>query len=123
MSAPGYGPGAFVGADYFQGASIRADWPDWTARRDEGLIHAALGLASEAGEIAGLIQKWQGQGHPLDRDAIIDEAGDALWFMAKLLRMINCPLSEAMDRNVAKLAARYPDGWDPDASMNREYGA
>ena len=112
-------PSRFLGADLFQGESIRTDWPDWTSRRDDGLIHAALGLASEAGEIAGIVQKWQGQGHELDRDKLIREAGDALWFIAKLLRMVDCPMSEAMRREIDKLAIRYPDGWSPEASMAR----
>lgn len=112
-------PSRFIGADFFQGESIRTDWPDWSSRRDEGIIHAALGLASEAGEVAGLVQKWQGQGHPLDRAAVLDELGDALWFAAKLARMLDTPLSHIMLANVAKLEARYPNGWDTDRSMHR----
>lgn len=112
-------PWRFAGADLFQVESIRTDWPDWPARIDDGIIHAALGLASEAGEIAGLVQKWQGQGHPLDREAILGELGDALWFAAKLARMFNARLSDVMLANVDKLAARYPEGWDAKRSMNR----
>lgn len=111
--------GRFMDADAFQGESIRTDWPDWTSRRVDGVIHAALGLASEAGEIAGLVQKWQGQGHDLDADAILDELGDALWFAAKLARVLDAPLSHVMARNVEKLAVRYPDGWDPVRSRDR----
>ena len=113
-------PGRFIGADLFQGESIRTDWPDWTHRRDDGVIHAALGLASEAGEIAGLVQKWQGQGHRLREDAIIEELGDLLWFAAKMARMFDVPLSHVMAQNVAKLAARYPDGWDAERSRERQ---
>lgn len=109
----------FHGADLYQGESIRTDWPDWRARRDDGVIHAALGLASEAGEIAGVVQKWVGQGHGLDRDAIIDELGDALWFAAKLARMLDVPLSRVMLANVAKLEARYPDGFEAERSVRR----
>lgn len=112
-------PGRFIGADLFQGESIRTDWPDWTSRKDDGVIHAALGLASEAGEIAGLVQKWQGQGHALDRARIIEELGDALWFAAKLARVLDVPLSHVMARNVAKLAERYPNGWDAERSRER----
>mgnify|MGYP002738054118 CR=1 FL=1 len=108
--------GRFLGADLYQGESIRTDWPDWKARKSDGVIHATLGLAAEAGEIAGLVQKWQGQGHDLDRDYIIDELGDALWFAAKLARVLDVPLSHVMERNVAKLAERYPDGWDAERS-------
>ena len=112
-------PGRFIGADLFQGESIRTDWPDWPSRKDDGVIHAALGLASEAGEIAGLVQKWQGQGHCLDADAIREELGDALWFAAKLARCLDTPLSHVMEDNVAKLDARYPSGWDPARSRDR----
>lgn len=119
MTAPDRDPWRFHGADIYQGESIRTDWPDWRARREDGIVHAALGLASEAGELAGLVQKWQGQGHPLDADRVIDEAGDALWFLCKLLRMLDVPLSRVMLANVAKLDARFPAGFDPDRSINR----
>jgi len=112
-------PARYADADKYQAQSIRTDWPDWTSRKGDGVIHAALGLASEAGEIAGVVQKWQGQGHDLDRDAIIEEAGDALWFLAKLCRMLDVPLSHVMAHNVAKLAERYPDGWDAERSRGR----
>lgn len=110
----------FAAADLFQGESIRTDWPDWPARRDDGVIHAALGLASEAGEIAGIVQKWQGQGHALDREALLDELGDVLWFAAKLARMLDVPLSRVMLANVAKLERRYPHGFDADRSVRRD---
>lgn len=112
-------PADFMDADTFQGLSIRTDWPDWNSRRDEGVIHAALGLASEAGEVAGLVQKWQGQGHELDRAQVIAECGDALWFVAKLARCLDIPLSHIMAANVSKLATRYPDGWSAELSMRR----
>lgn len=119
MTAPCSDPWRFQGADLFQGESIRTDWPDWRARRDDGIIHAALGLAAEAGEIAGIVQKWQGQGHDLDSAALVDELGDVLWFAAKLARMLDVPLSRVMLANVDKLAARYPGGFDADRSINR----
>lgn len=44
---------------------------------------------------------------------------DVLWFVAKLARCMDIPLSEVMAANVAKLAARYPDGWSAELSMRR----
>lgn len=113
-------PAFFMDADVYQGLSIRTDWPDWTARKDEGVIHAALMLASEAGEVAGIVQKWHGQGHMLGGREIQEELGDCLWAICKLARCLDIPLSRIMAANVAKLDARYPDGFDAARSINRE---
>jgi NTP pyrophosphatase (non-canonical NTP hydrolase) len=112
-------PQRYADADTFQLDSTRTDWLDWRDTPERGVIHAALGLAAEAGELAGIVQKWQGQGHDLDTNAIIVELGDALWFAAKLARVLDVPLSVVMARNVAKLAERYPNGWDAERSRNR----
>lgn len=41
-----------------------------------------LGLCGEAGEVADIVKKHLGHGHPLDRDKLIEELGDLLWYCA-----------------------------------------
>jgi NTP pyrophosphatase (non-canonical NTP hydrolase) len=43
-----------------------------------------LGLVGEAGEVADLIKKIKGHGHPPDRERLIKELGDVLWYVAVL---------------------------------------
>ena len=45
-------------------------------------LDAAAGLAEEAGEVLAHARKHVLQGRQLDRDAVIDELGDALWCLA-----------------------------------------
>jgi NTP pyrophosphatase (non-canonical NTP hydrolase) len=45
----------------------------------QALAVAGLGIAGEAGEVADLIKKEIGHGHPVDRQKILGELGDVLW--------------------------------------------
>ncbi len=109
----------YEGANEYTADTARTDWPDVADRKRDALLHAGLGLASEAGEIAGLLQKWVGQGHSLDEARMMLELGDALWFIAKLCRALGVSMADVMALNTMKLAERYPDGWDPERSINR----
>ena len=81
-------------------------------------MHALHGMASEVGEIHGIFQK-QYQGHNVDRDALIDEMGDLMWFVAELSDVIGITLEEVCERNIEKLKKRYPEGFSEDRSVNR----
>jgi NTP pyrophosphatase (non-canonical NTP hydrolase) len=48
------------------------------------LVWNALGLTGEAGEVADLIKKAVFHRHPFDREALIKELGDVLWYVAAL---------------------------------------
>jgi NTP pyrophosphatase (non-canonical NTP hydrolase) len=80
---------------------------------------AGLGLAGEAGEVADLLKKHLGHGHPLDIDKLRGELGDVLWYIAALCSLYNITLDSVAAANVAKLRARYPDGFSHEASRTR----
>jgi NTP pyrophosphatase (non-canonical NTP hydrolase) len=77
------------------------------------LLDAAAGLSEEAGEVLALARKHVLQGKTLDRDAMIDELGDALWCLAIAAKTVGVSLSGVAARNEAKLRARHPDGFRP----------
>ena len=84
------------------------------------LIHGALKLAGEAGEVADIVGKWYGQMHDLDRDDLINELGDVLWHLAEICTALQVELGHVAYRNLRKLAARYPgEGFDASRSLNR----
>jgi NTP pyrophosphatase (non-canonical NTP hydrolase) len=78
---------------------------------DERLLDAAAGLAEEAGEVLGFVRKHAFQSRALDRDALRQELGDALWNVAVAARSAGMTLEEVAGANIAKLRARYPDGY------------
>ena len=73
-------------------------------------IDKALGVAGEAGEFADKIKKImrdkKGIFSDEDRDAIIKELGDVLWYVAVTSLYLGVPLSELAEKNVAKLQSR-----------------
>lgn len=86
------------------------------------ILNAALGVTGEAGEVADHAKKYAFHDHALDRDAVIKEMGDVLWYLALLADALETTLDEVAARNIAKLRARYPDGFDPSRSKLRAPG-
>jgi NTP pyrophosphatase (non-canonical NTP hydrolase) len=77
---------------------------------DQRLLDATAGLAEEAGEVLGHVRKHVMQGRALDRDAVVEELGDALWCLAIAAHSLGVPLSEVARVNEEKLRARHPPG-------------
>jgi hypothetical protein len=42
-----------------------------------------------------------------------------LWYVAALCSKLSMPMSEVMERNIAKLLQRYPDGYTSEGSKTR----
>lgn len=80
-----------------------------TNRRKVRLIHAFLGLFSELEEIAEPLRKHLIHDEPLDLTNMMEEGGDKLWYLAIYFDALGFQMSEAMRRNISKLAKRYPD--------------
>ncbi|HUQ45965.1 MAG TPA: nucleoside triphosphate pyrophosphohydrolase family protein [Gemmatimonadaceae bacterium] len=75
-------------------------------------LDAAAGLSEEAGEVLAHARKHVLQGRPLDRDAVIDELGDALWCLAIAAKTLGVTLSGVAQRNEEKLRERHPEGFE-----------
>ena len=84
------------------------------------LLNALMGLCGESGEAIDLMKKHLFQGHELDRDKLIKELGDVAWYLAEAATGLGVDLSEIMQRNLDKLHARYPQGFDTRRSQKRE---
>ena len=82
-------------------------------------IIAALGLAGEAGEFANLIKKMTAHGHPTPPEALADELGDVLWYLAEAASACGLSLNQIAQQNIDKLTARYPEGFSEERSRNR----
>ena len=84
------------------------------------LLNGVLGLAGEAGECADLVKKHCYQDARPIRDALIDELGDVLWYVAETSEALGVSLEEVAARNVEKLKKRYPEGFEAERSLHRE---
>jgi NTP pyrophosphatase (non-canonical NTP hydrolase) len=81
----------------------------------KALEYLALGLTSEAGEVAGKIKKLirdgeDKEGFELKKIAIAQEIGDVLWYCAMMAREVGVPLNTIMRENLEKLHSRKARG-------------
>lgn len=79
----------------------------------------ALGLAGEAGEVVELVKKHVGHGHALPPGKLEKELGDVLRYLSALATIAGLDLQSVAEANIAKLKARYPDGFSHEASKAR----
>lgn len=83
------------------------------------LMNALMGLCGESGEAIDIMKKHLYQGHALDREKLIKELGDIAWYLAEAATGLDINLSEVLQRNLDKLHARYPQGFDTQRSQHR----
>lgn len=84
---------------------------------------AASGLVAEGGEFMEIVKKLKFQGKPWtedNREHLIIELGDILWYAANACMALGVRMEEVIYRNTVKLATRYPDGeFSVERSENR----
>lgn len=75
---------------------------------NKDLIHGIIGLVGETGELADLLKKmFFYSTKTVNRDMIVDEVGDCLWYISLTLNAIGGTFEEAMEKNIAKLDLRH----------------
>ena len=84
-------------------------------------MHALHGMVGEIGEIHSIYQKGY-QGHYVDHEHLEKELGDLLWFIAEYCTASEWDLGDIMRKNIEKLKARYPEGFDSEYSLHRAEG-
>ena len=83
--------------------------------KEKALEYLALGLTSEAGEVAGKVKKLirdgeDKEGFELKKIAISHEIGDVLWYCAMMATEVGYTLEEIAEMNLKKLADRKERG-------------
>lgn len=71
------------------------------------LLHAALGIATEAGEILNAVKAHVIYGKDLDLENLVEEAGDSEFYWEALRKNQGFSRIRALEHNLAKLAKRY----------------
>lgn len=112
---------ASLTANDFQRAAMRtASGMNYDNAGENGLLlNGVMGLNGEAGECIDIMKKHIFQGHELDREHLIEELGDVAWYLAVCCEGLGVSLEEVMEKNIDKLKARYPEGFDKARSIHR----
>lgn len=97
--------------DAYQSAS-RSTWT--LVKTDHPIVYPTLGLANEAGEVAGKIKKIfrdkEGKIGDAEREALKQELGDVLWYFAQICTELGLSMSDVAEANLKKLASRQQRG-------------
>jgi len=83
------------------------------------LLHAAIGIAGEAGELLDAVRKHVFDGQPLDRENIIEELGDLCFYMEAAFQVLGVDRSYIEAMNQSKLSKRYEGGYTDKAAQDR----
>jgi len=75
------------------------------------LTHAALGLAGESGEFVDAVKKAAIYNRPLDKENLLEEMGDLLWYVALACESLGVSMADVAQQNIDKLKKRYPDAY------------
>lgn len=113
-----------MNADEYQKLAMRtAATPDLFNNNVDGsmddVLHALLGIGTEAGELQDMLKKHLMYGKAFDRTNLVEECGDLLWYIALALKTVNVTMSDCMERNIKKLQVRYPQKFTTENALNR----
>lgn len=100
--------------DYQVWTRTTAKYPKDPAEFEPSLPYLVMGLAGEAGEVANkykkIIRDKYGIMDDDDEIAIVDELGDVLWYIARIVDEIGYSFSDLIDVNYHKLESRMDRG-------------
>lgn len=83
------------------------------------VLHAAIGIAGEGGELLDAAKKHWAYNKPLDRANVIEELGDLEFYMTAMRQVLGISRQTVLDTNCAKLAVRYAAGYSDAAAIAR----
>lgn len=85
----------------------------------DDLMHAAIGIAGEAGELLDAVKKTWVYNKVLDRANVVEELGDLNFYMQHLQNLLQISDDEIVEANIAKLRKRYAEGYSDKAAQER----
>lgn len=75
----------------------------------DNILHMAVGLAGEAGELLDAVKKGWAYNKPLDFANMIEELGDALFYIQGMLNFLGLEPDTVIRMNQHKLLKRFPN--------------
>lgn len=98
------------------GADVLAELDEFKAN----LIHLALGVAGEAGELLDAVKKHTMYGKELDVTNIVEELGDLEFYLQGIRTQLHLSREITLVSNIVKLSHRYPNGYSNAAAIARK---
>lgn len=83
------------------------------------IVYPTLGMIGEAGEVSEKVKKWLRGDRELDKEELIKEIGDVMWYAASLADDLGYDLTSVLIANVAKLSSRKERGVVKGSGDNR----
>jgi len=83
--------------------------------REKEIMTWGLGIAGEAGDLAGCIKKTFSYKND-QTPGIRENLGDTLWYAAMICNFFKWDLDEVLGENIKKLKKRYPRGFTKKAA-------
>ena len=74
------------------------------------LLHMAVGVSGEAGELLDAVKKKTIYNKPLDIENVIEELGDLEFYMEGIRQILCITREQCLEHNIAKLSKRYAAG-------------
>ncbi|SRR6056300_595694 len=90
---------------------------------DDGLkrlLHAGIGISTEAGELLDALKKHIFYGKELDRVNMAEEVGDLFWYIAIIADELGFEFESVMEKNIEKLKARYGEKFSQEKANLRD---
>lgn len=92
----------------YQSLAMRTARKPDHAHLEFDLQHAAIGLAGEVGELADTVKRFVFYRQQLDKENVVEELGDILWYLALAATAVGADLGKLAEQNIDKLKRRYP---------------
>lgn len=91
---------------------------------DIHLLHSALGVITEAGEMLEALHRHLYAGEELDRVNLVEELGDVFWYCGLMAHTLGVPFEDIFEKNIEKLKRRYGDNaFSPEKALSRDLDA
>lgn len=74
------------------------------------LLHMAVGVSGEAGELLDAVKKAVIYNKEMDLENVIEELGDLEFYMSKIRQIVGITREEILKQNIDKLSIRYAKG-------------
>ena len=86
---------------------------------DQDLVHAAIGMFTEAAECVEIILKAGVTGLPVDEAHLKEEMGDTMWYQGIGFNKLGTSFEQVGEENIDKLRKRYPHKFTTEAAAER----